>query len=128
MVSLRYFTVAQANALLPEIANYVGDMLAIREIIIQKRPDMWPVLQKAAGNGGSRHAGEMVEYFRQFETYLKEIQNLGVVVRDVNVGLVDFPSLRKGQEVFLCWRYGEEQVAFWHDPNSGYRGRQPLWE
>jgi len=128
VTSLRYFTVAQANALLPEIANYMGDMMVVREIIIQKRPDMWPVLQKAAGNGGSRHAGEMVEHFRQFESYLKEIQNLGVVVRDVNIGLVDFPSLRKGQEIFLCWRYGEEKIAFWHDRNSGYRGRRPLWK
>jgi hypothetical protein len=51
---------------------------------------------------------------------------LGVVVKDVNTGLVDFPSQRDGREVFLCWRYGEERVAYWHDLDAGVAGRQEV--
>jgi len=125
-MTLRYFTVEQANALLSIIEPRIRDMLDIREVIIQQRPDLWPVLQKAVGNGGSRQAGEMVEQFRKFEGCVKDIQDMGVLVKDVNVGLVDFPSFREGREVFLCWRYGEQEVSHWHDVDAGYRERRLL--
>jgi hypothetical protein len=125
-MSLRYFTVAEANALLPHIEPLVGTILEIRESIIKQQPDLWPVLQKAVGNGGSRIAGEVANQFRLLEECVRSIQDMGVLVKDVNVGLVDFPSFREGREVYLCWRYGEQEVGFWHSLDTGYRGRRSL--
>ena len=51
---------------------------------------------------------------------------MGIVVRDPSSGLIDFPSKREGKVVFLCWRVGEERIAYWHDPESGFAGRKPL--
>ena len=53
-------------------------------------------------------------------------ESMEVVLRDLDRGLVDFPSLREGQEVYLCWEEGEDQIGFWHDPDTGFGGRQPL--
>ena len=57
---------------------------------------------------------------------LAELQRLDIVLRDVDRGLIDFPTLREGREAYLCWQEGEEEVAFWHDPEAGYGGRRPL--
>jgi len=57
---------------------------------------------------------------------LEEIQDLGVVVKDLDTGLVDFPSVREGRDVLLCWRLGEDEVAFWHGYDDGFAGRQPI--
>ena len=55
-----------------------------------------------------------------------QIQDLGVLVKDINLGLLDFPALREGQEVYLCWQYGEGEIAFWHEVEAGFAGRQPI--
>ena len=57
---------------------------------------------------------------------VSELQDLGVIVKDLDWGLVDFPADRYGEKVLLCWRYGEPEVSFWHKPNEGYNGRRPL--
>jgi hypothetical protein len=51
---------------------------------------------------------------------------MGCILKDINTGLVDFPTVRKGREVFLCWQHGEPEIAFWHDVDAGFAGRQPL--
>ena len=122
----RHFTVEEANALLPRIRSIVGMVLAARQRIVDAQPEVWPVLEKAVGNGGSRKAGLLVEDFRTMERGVKAIQDLGVVLKDINTGLIDFPALRGGREVFLCWRYDEPAVAFWHDLRTGFAGRQLL--
>jgi hypothetical protein len=57
---------------------------------------------------------------------IQKILSTGVEVKDINLGLVDFLSLRDGREVYLCWQFGEEDIRFWHDLDTGYTGRQPL--
>ncbi len=57
---------------------------------------------------------------------IAELEDLGVEVKDLDYGLVDFPAARYGESVMLCWRYGEPDVSFWHKPNEGYNGRKPL--
>lgn len=66
-----------------------------------------------------RHSAGLTETFH-------EIQSLGVLIKDVDRGLVDFPHLRDGEEVFLCWELSEDDIEYWHDLNSGYAGREPL--
>lgn len=90
------------------------------------RPEVWPVLEKATGNGGSRKAGELLELFLKFEKLLKKLQSYGCELKGLEQGLVDFPAIRDGRSVYLCWQYNEPEIVFWHDIDAGFAGRQPL--
>jgi hypothetical protein len=125
-MSAHYFTVAEANALLPRVRAVVGELLSARQRILDAQPDLWPVLEKAIGNGGSKKAGELVKEFRRVEDGVKALSAMGCILKDVNTGLVDFPTIRNGRQVLLCWRYDEPAIGFWHDAETGFAGRQPL--
>jgi hypothetical protein len=122
----RYFTVDEANAALQIIRPLVARILEIRTSIIEKQPEMWAVIEKAAGNGGSKRASEIELEFERIDGLIQRIRATGAIVKEVNVGLVDFLSLREGREVFLCWQYGEQEVEFWHDVDAGFAGRQRI--
>lgn len=122
----RYFTVEQANAVAQAIRPLLGEVLAIRQAILEERPRLWPVIEKAAGNGGSRIASEMAREFQRLDELVSEINATGAILRDVNTGLVDFPALREGEEIYLCWRYDESSVAYWHEKDGGFAGRKLL--
>ncbi|MFZ5808056.1 MAG: DUF2203 domain-containing protein [Chloroflexota bacterium] len=122
----RYFSVEEANRTVEQVRPLVKKILEIRQIVLNKRPDLIPVLQKIVGNGGNREASELVKEFQQLEALVREIQATGALVKDVNIGLLDFPHLREGREVYLCWQYGEEKISFWHEVEAGFSGRQPL--
>lgn len=125
-MSAHYFTVAEANALLPRVRAVVGELLSVRQRILDAQPDLWPVLEKAIGNGGSKKAGTLVREFRRVEDGVRTLQEMGCILKDVNTGLVDFPTIRNGRQVLLCWRYDEPAIGFWHDAEAGFAGRQPL--
>ena len=122
----RHFSVEEANALLPRIRSIVESVLAARQRILDAQPEVWPALEKAIGNGGSKKAGALIEDFKKVENGVKAIQEMGAVVKDINAGLIDFPSLRGELEVFLCWRYDEPAVAYWHELHTGFAGRQAI--
>ena len=122
----RHFSVEEANSLLPRVRSIIESVLAARQRVLDAQPEVWPVLEKAIGNGGSQKAGALVEEFKKIERGIQAIQDLGIVVKDINIGLVDFPALRSGREVLLCWQYNEPTVAFWHELHTGFAGRQPL--
>src|SRR5512139_906492 len=121
-----YFTVAEANSLLPHISVVIEEMLDARQRILDAKADVWPVLEKAIGNGGSKKAGELLPEFSRVERGARRLSELGCILKDINTGLVDFPTIRNGHEALLCWRYGEPEVGYWHDAESGFAGRQPL--
>jgi len=121
-----YFTVAEANALLPRVKAVISDLLEARQRILDAQPDLWPVLEKAIGNGGSKKAGELLVEFERIESGAQALTEMGCILKDINSGLVDFPTIRNGREVLLCWRYDEPEVGFWHDAEAGFEGRQPL--
>lgn len=122
----RYFTVEEANAALTTLRPVVARMLAARQRIVEARPELWPVLEKAAGNGGSNKASAVLADFEQVQRSVKAIKQMGIELKDVNTGLVDFLAKRDGRDVYLCWRYDEPAVAHWHDLEAGFAGRQPL--
>jgi hypothetical protein len=66
------------------------------------------------------------EGFVELREAILELLERGIVLRDLDRGLVDFPSLRDGREIFLCWQEGEDEVAFWHEVDAGFAGRRPL--
>ena len=72
---------------------------------------------------------ELEELAEQVASAVRELDSLGVVVKDLDLGLLDFPGLRAGEEVELCWRVGEDAVEYWHSLEAGYRGRKPIdWD
>jgi hypothetical protein len=125
-VNARIFTLAEARAVLPQVKALMDQAQQARRRLLKARPDLWPVLKKAAANGGSKEAGAALEAYKALETGIKGIQALGVVVKDVDQGLVDFVGMRAGREIYLCWRHGEDDIAFWHELNTGFAGREPL--
>ena len=125
----QYFTLEQANAALALIRPLMTRLMGIRDEILGSQPEVWPVIQKGAGNGGSKLAGEMAFKFKEVDDLVRRIQAMGVLIKDLNTGLVVFPALRDGREVYLCWRYGELRVEYWHDIETGFAGRQLIdWE
>jgi len=127
-VNTRYFTLEEARATLPKVKALMEQAQDARRSLMEAKPELWPALRKAATNGGSREASAALRYYNQLEAGIKGIQALGVLIKDVDQGLVDFLGTRDGREVYLCWRYGEEDITFWHELNAGFGGRRPIDE
>jgi hypothetical protein len=122
----RYFTLQEANQALTVIRPLMDEIQDIRQEILARQPDVWPVVERAAGNGGSPAASKMVREFERLDALVHQVQDTGVLFKDINLGLLDFSALKDGREVYLCWKYGEQDIAFWHEIEAGYAGRQPI--
>lgn len=122
----RYFSVEEANLVIRQIQPLLIEILEIRQRVLERRPELIPLLQKVRGNGGNRQASELVDEFRRLEELVELIQASGAIVKDINQGLIDFPHWRDGREVYLCWQFGEDEIRYWHEIDAGYAGRQPL--
>lgn len=122
----RHFTLAEANETLLFIRPLMDEVQRIRETILEKQPEAWPAIEKSVGNGGNRALSSMVQDFEKLEALVHRIQGTDVLIKDINLGLLDFPALKDGREVYLCWQYGEEEIAFWHEVKAGFAGRQPI--
>jgi hypothetical protein len=122
----KLFTIEEANALLPRLRTLLKAMFALRDEAMAIRPDIMPVLEKAANNGGSHQAGELFLIFNKFEKLLKKLQSFECELKGFEQGLIDFPSMRDGRKVYLCWQYDEPEIAYWHEIDGGFAGRQPL--
>jgi len=122
----RYFTLQEANETLDIIRPLMDEVHQIRRKILEKQPEAWPAIEKSVGNGGNRALSDMVQDFEKLESLIHSILETGVLIKDINLGLLDFPALRGGREVYLCWQYGEGEIAFWHEIEAGFAGRQPI--
>jgi hypothetical protein len=121
----RHFTVEEANAILDRLKPLLRELRDARDVLTDT--DSHSVLADAAPtNGGGEPGRKVGEAFLEVRRMLLTIQEAGIVVRDIERGLIDFPALRGGDEVYLCWELGEDGVAWWHDLDAGYGGRQPL--
>ena len=122
----KLFAVEEANALLPTLQVILEDIFRHRDALREKAPHMKPILDAAPANGGGREGSEYgVEAYQLYRS-IDRIRELGVVLKDLDMGLLDFPHERDGRVVFLCWHPPEERIEYWHDLESGYQGRQPL--
>ncbi|MDQ3864338.1 MAG: DUF2203 domain-containing protein [Actinomycetota bacterium] len=122
----RLFTVEEANALLPRLRKMLDEMALHRDALREKAPQMEPILRAAAENGGGKAGSEYgVEAYNLYLA-IERIRELGVILKDLDMGLLDFPHERGGRVVFLCWHPPEESVGYWHDLDAGFAGRRPL--
>lgn len=122
----RYFTLEEANQALTLIRPWMDEVQTIRQKIMSQQPEAWTAIEKSVGNGGNRALSKMIRDFERLDTLVHRILDTGVLIKDVNIGLLDFPALRHGREVYLCWQYGENEIAFWHEIEAGFAGRQPV--
>jgi hypothetical protein len=122
----RLFTVEEANSLLPRLREILEDVWLHRDALRERAPHLERILRAAGANGGGRVGSEYgVEAYNLYLA-IERIRELGVVLKDLDVGLLDFPHEREGRVVFLCWHQPEERVGYWHEIEAGYAGRQPL--
>jgi len=125
---MQHFTVEQANRTLPLVRKIVED------IVSQHRRWRDTILELDLASSSGRPDLAQIERLerdaallsRELEGYQRELDSLGIQLKDPRLGLVDFPSELAGRTVLLCWRLGEAEVQFWHETNAGYAGRQPL--
>ena len=121
-----FFTLTEANEALMIIRPLMEDVQAIRQKILASQPEAWPAIEKSAGNGGNKALSAMVQDFERLDALIHQIMDTGVQIKDINRGLLDFSAIRNGREVYLCWKYGEDDIAFWHEVEAGFAGRQPI--
>ncbi|MBI3978218.1 MAG: DUF2203 domain-containing protein [Chloroflexi bacterium] len=126
----RVFTVDEANALLPSLRDLLERMRRQAAEMQKVRSALNAVRPRARANGHAPRAEELAGRLYELEHELQEadqrLSDWGVLLRDLESGLVDFPANRQGQSIFLCWRLSEDRVGFWHDRQSGFDARQPL--
>jgi hypothetical protein len=122
----QFFTLQEATDALKIIRPLMDEVQAIRQKIIASQPEAWPAIEKSVGNGGNRTLSKMVQDFEKFDALIHRVLETGVQIKDVNLGLLDFSAIKDGREVYLCWQYGEGEIAFWHEVDAGFTGRQSI--
>lgn len=122
----RHYTLEQASRALGWVSQRLEQMRDARERLNDE--EAREALSEAGSTNGGGEPGRMIsEAFLQLRSALVELQAMEVVVRDLDRGLVDFPSVRDGEEVYLCWvEREEEEIAHWHPLDTGFAGREPL--
>jgi hypothetical protein len=122
----RYFTLQEANAALEVIRPRVEEIQAIRKAVLARNPELWPALERSAGNGGSRTLSQLAQEFERLDQLVHAILEVGAEIKDLSVGLLDFPAWRADHAVYLCWKQGEQVIEFWHEIEDGFAGRRPV--
>jgi len=127
-----YFTREEAEALLPAISVVLRKIQDGRKAILQTQEELDALRLQAAGNGHHLHE-RMMKLQRELSLHAQalrkladELDSFGCELKDPDLGLIDFLSLRDGREIYLCWHLGEERINFWHYLHTGFAGRQPL--
>ncbi len=132
----KYFTLGTARRALPQVRRLLGQAMSARaemagirhhvEAFSERVRLMGGVALHAADAGGWRASARRAA--EQMQAALQSLDEMGVQVKDLDLGLVDFPTVYRGREVLLCWRMGEPDIAWWHGVDEGFRGRKPVDE
>jgi hypothetical protein len=127
--AVRHFTIEQANATLPLVRRIVGDLLDIhprwRAAIAAFEAEQARVSARGETARATEARLEAGRLAGEIESCLDELDQIGCLFKGFD-GLVDFPAVHDGREVYLCWRFDEEHVDHWHELDTGFAGRQPL--
>jgi hypothetical protein len=121
----RHYSLDEANAALPAVGQLLERLRSARQRLSDS--EARDALSEAGPTNGGGEPGRTVsEAFLALRDGLVELREREVVLRDLERGLVDFPAIRDGREIYLCWEEGEDEIAFWHEPDTGFAGRKPL--
>jgi hypothetical protein len=121
----RHYSLEEASALLPWVAEQLEQLRSARDRLgdVDARAALAATGQT---NGGGEPGKVVSEGFLELRELMLELREREIVLRDLDRGLIDFPALRGGEEVYLCWQEGEPAIGFWHEPEAGFAGRRPL--
>ena len=129
----RLFTYDEANDLVPWLEERFAAMQPLRTELVDQQETLLSLLRRRRSNGHSSSEeeiaaseNEVARLTRQLQDAVKEITDRGILVRDIGRGLVDFPSDREGEIVYLCWQRGEPAIDWWHPTDTGIAGRRRL--
>ena len=122
----RLFTLSEANHLIPQLNARLGSVRQAKAVLVRTKEDIRKASAQAQYGGGSSVGPLYISSLQQISTNLQAIHEMGVLVKDHEMGLCDFPHLRDGRVVFLCWKLGEQEVKWWHETSTGYKDRCPL--
>lgn len=125
-MGMRYFTVEEANELIPVLEPLVGELLERRAKASHEGRAMADLLEDLNSNIGGPQASLLAMEFAEIERLVNQIQSFGCVMKSLEAGLVDFLYDRNGRDLFLCWRYGEKKIEYFHELHTGYQSRQHL--
>lgn len=130
----RYFTIEEARAALPVVGRSIREAVHAKERYLEAEKLIQDLAQRILMMGGISVDTAVAEAWKNqrdsnaqtLKTSMERVENLGVLVKDLDVGLVDFPTLFLDEEVYLCWRMDEDDIDHWHGINEGFVGRKPI--
>jgi hypothetical protein len=122
----KHFSLEEARALIPELRRAFQDAHHRRDAVHKADKELGQKLEQTGSDVGGEKVSGLLQDMLQLNTQLRRIQKLGIQIKDFDRGLVDFPHLRDGREVFLCWELDEDDIDFWHEIDDGYAGRERL--
>src|SRR2546428_145790 len=124
----RIFTLAEAESLLPRLRLLLTRIIEEWNHIRELNPEVQKARDKAPFDGYSKVGVEYVESVSHLVSLIHQIKDMGVLLKDADKGLCDFPYIKGGRMVYLCWQLGEDRIGYWHDVETGFAGREPLEE
>jgi len=124
----RIFTLAEAQNLIPVLQSLLQEITEVWSHVREVNPKVQKARDAAAFDGFSKAGVQYVESVSHLMLLIHQIRDLGVLLKDPEKGLCDFPYLRQGRVVYLCWQLGEEHIEYWHDIETGFAGRERLDE
>lgn len=130
----RYFNLLEAEKLLPEVERLLRTLIQAKEDYEGNEAELSRINQRIALAGGMVPPRERISHLRNrkdaaarvLKAALERIQEIGCQVKDLETGLIDFPTLYRDKEVYLCWKLGEDGIGYWHHIEDGFRGRRPI--
>ncbi len=125
-MNIKNFTVEEANRLLPQVEDWLKQLDLRQEELESTRQALGDIEDKIAGNGGNKKGAPVVAAQFKFNETVQKLHDIGCVLKNIDVGLLDFPALKDGRQIWLCWKRGEKEIKFWHEMDSGFSGRQPI--
>jgi hypothetical protein len=125
LVHERHFTLEEANELLPQLTTLLTRLREAKDDLTDTEAHK-SLSEAAPTNGGGEQGRQVGVAFLEVRQLLETVERVGIVLRDIERGLVDFPALMDDREIYLCWELGEDEVAYWHELEGGYGGREPL--
>jgi hypothetical protein len=121
----KHYTLAEARALLPEVRQWLVRLREHMQTFTQLEKRLASLSQDGSDLGGAS-VNDWVRQMQSVAELFAEFHRRDILIKDLDRGLVDFPSLKGDREIFLCWEQDDDDIQFWHDLDSGYSGREPL--
>jgi hypothetical protein len=122
----QYYTPQQANRVLPEIRNKLRLLIKLKEHIMLLQDELARAASLDSLQIYIEKKQELNKAIADLYKGIEELENMGIIIKSLDQGLLDFPSKRFDEEVWLCWKLGEDEVKFWHGKDEGFAGRKPL--